>query len=143
MKKISFALTIIVVITFSCNSYKGYKIIGDGKNCFSFREKKNIIDAYKDEKTKYLGIRPLITIKGNCIGLYGIIFSNLNISVSVIDKALKFENEYYLFDPNSPQKNEDNFARFEKKYSNQFSKEDFDKLKSSYFKGTEIEGRLF
>lgn len=149
-------LRIFVALTFfhvllGCSAFKQNEIDkklktgGNGIDCFSKKDQKKIIkDRFNhgDELTDFFIIRKNVVNDAKCIGLYDYIFTGMS-SNEVVNKALKFEGEIYIFDEQTLKKNERKLDKFIKVYKSEFTDEELNMLILNFRKGTEYRGSFF
>jgi len=136
---------ILVAIIASCH-YPFVKIVSDERNCFSKKElnplMRHLLVDSLDDNSHHFAIHPIIKSKNSCVGLYRYGFTSLR--NKYVNKALKFEDSlYYYHSAPDSVLNKLAFEKFERQYKHLFTEEEFERLKTSYLKGNEIEARFF
>lgn len=136
-----YKIILFVVLICSLTSCKSFKIQGEGKNCFTKNEARQLGNDKID--FKIFSVAPIIKSKSNCVGLYQYAHINRYISAGVKSKVLKFENEIYAYTKSDTILNNQKLDLFLKTYSSHFNKDEINSIKTKFLKGDEIYGRLY
>lgn len=135
-------LSIVVFPMFiGCTIINGVNVKYDNKRCFKKRELEDFISKKKIE-TSHLFIKNIVVNQNECIGLFGFVPKNLNVTSSVVYKVLKTKDSIF-YSSNDNKLDVEVLNYFFSENDIYFSNEEKIKLQESFLKGTEINSRIF
>jgi len=131
-------------VLISCNVSKGIKIKGEGKKCFSKKDREQLILHWGDENNVFeiLAIGSIIKDKKSCVGLYQYKLGSRDMKMGRKSKVLKFSNDIF-FSSKDASINEEVLKDFMNFYSKDFTSKELNTIRKSFLKGDELYGARF